>query len=75
MQSIAAGAQTYQFTVTVNGDASVEPNESFFVNVSNVSGATVTDAQGLGTIQNVVAPLLPSLAETSLMLMVGLSSF
>src|SRR6266478_3205243 len=51
-QVIPAGQQTYTFTVNVNGDTTVENNETFFVNVTNVSGATVTDGQGLGTIQN-----------------------
>ena len=50
-QVIPAGQQTYTFSVTVNGDATVEPDETFFVNVTNVSGANVTDGQGLGTIQ------------------------
>jgi predicted extracellular nuclease len=52
-QTIAGGsAGPYQFTVQVNGDAVSEPNETFFVNVTNVTGATVTDGQGLGTITN-----------------------
>ena len=39
--------------MTVNGDTLVEPNETFFVNISNVSAnASVSDGQGLGTIQN-----------------------
>jgi hypothetical protein len=39
--------------VQVNGDTAVEPNETFFVNLSNATGnATITDNQGLGTIQN-----------------------
>src|SRR6185295_4594904 len=42
-QTIAAGNQTYQFTVSVNGDGTIEPNEGFFVNVTNVAGATVSD--------------------------------
>lgn len=49
-QTIAAGAQTYTFNVTVNGDLTVEPNETFFVNITNVTGATAGDVQGLGTI-------------------------
>ena len=57
-QTITAGNQTYQFTVTVNGDAVVEPNETFFVNVTNVTGATVGDGQGVGTIQNDDSPTL-----------------
>lgn len=57
-QTIAAGNQTYQFMVTVNGDAIVEANETFLVNVSNVTGATIGDGQGLGTIQNDDSPTL-----------------
>ncbi len=34
-----------------------EPNETFFVNVTNVSGANVTDAQGVGTITNDDCPV------------------
>lgn len=57
-QIIPAGQQTYSFTVTVNGDAVIEPDETFFVNVTNVSGATLTDGQGVGTIQNDDLPTL-----------------
>jgi ribosomal protein L35AE/L33A len=57
-QIIPAGQQTYTFSVTVNGDTVIEPNETFFVNVTNVSGANVTDGQGLGTIQNDDLPTL-----------------
>ncbi len=53
-QTIPAGSQTFNFDVTVNGDLTVEPNETFFVNVTNVTGTGVTvgDGQGLGTILN-----------------------
>jgi uncharacterized protein len=51
-QLIPAGQQTYAFDVTVNGDTNFESNETFFVNVTNVSGATVADGQGVGTITN-----------------------
>ena len=51
-QTIPAGLQTYTFDVTVNGDLLVESNETFFVNVTNVSGASIADGQGQGTIQN-----------------------
>jgi predicted extracellular nuclease len=50
-QTIPAGSSTYSFTVLVNGDLSVEPNETFFVNVTNVTGAIVVDGQGQGTIE------------------------
>lgn len=51
--SIPAGNTSYTFDVTVNGDTTVEPNESFFVNVTNPSsGLTIVDGQGQGTITN-----------------------
>lgn len=37
-------------TVTVNGDDTVESTETFFVNLSAASNATLDDAQGVGTI-------------------------
>jgi len=57
-QTIASGQQTYQFDVTVNGDVDIEPNETFFVNVTNVTNATVIDGQGQGSIQNDDSPVL-----------------
>ncbi len=40
-------------TVQVNGDTTVEPNETFNVNLSSATGnATITDTQGVGTIVN-----------------------
>jgi len=51
-QTIPNGSDTYQFTVDVNADSTTEPNETFFVNVTNVTGATVGDGQGQGTITN-----------------------
>src|SRR4051794_12904604 len=39
--------------VTINGDTKVESSESFFVNLSGATnGATISDAQGSGTISN-----------------------
>ncbi len=64
-QIIPAGQQTYTFTVNVNGDVAIEPNETFFVNVTNVSGATLADGQGVGTIQNDDVPAL-SINDVSL---------
>jgi len=51
-QTIAAGSSSATFTVLVNGDTLHEPNETFFATVSNVTGATVADGQGTGTIVN-----------------------
>ncbi len=51
-QVIPAGNSTYPFTVQVNGDMTVEGNETFLATVSNITGATAGDVVGLGTIQN-----------------------
>ena len=55
--TIAEGFSTATFDVTINGDVTIEPNETFNVNVSSVSGATTTGSQGVGTITNDDAPL------------------
>ncbi len=44
--------QSKTITVLVNGETAVEPNETFFVNLSNAVGATIADAQGGGRITN-----------------------
>jgi hypothetical protein len=51
-ETIAQGNSSKQYNVTVNGDVNVEPTETFFVNVTNVTGATIGDGQGVGTITN-----------------------
>lgn len=51
-QTIPAGNSSYTFDVLVNGDMTNEPDETFFVNVTNVTGAVVVDGQGQGTIAN-----------------------
>lgn len=43
---------TMQITVQVNGDTTVEPNETFTVQLSNPNGATIADNSGTGTITN-----------------------
>jgi Calx-beta domain/Beta-propeller repeat len=48
----APGETTKRITVLVNGDRRVEPDETFFVNLSSAAGATLADSQGLGTIRN-----------------------
>jgi uncharacterized repeat protein (TIGR01451 family) len=49
---IPAGQTSTTFLVLVNRDTTFEPNETFFVNLTNVTGANVGDAQGTGTIVN-----------------------
>ncbi|MDB5721113.1 MAG: hypothetical protein JWP15_1731 [Alphaproteobacteria bacterium] len=58
-QTIPQGSSTYTFDVLVNGDTILESDESFFVNVTNVTGATIVDGQGLGTIVNDEVPPTP----------------
>jgi endoglucanase len=48
-----AGTSSKTITVTVLGDKLKEPNETFFLNLSNASpNAYFGDSQALGTIQN-----------------------
>ncbi|PJA37926.1 MAG: hypothetical protein CO182_11150, partial [Lysobacterales bacterium CG_4_9_14_3_um_filter_62_6] len=65
-QTIAAGNNTFAFNVTGNGDTLFESDETFFVNVSSVVGAVVTDGQGLGTFLNDDASPSVSLGSPSL---------
>src|SRR5262249_47763407 len=48
----AAGSTTYTFDVVINGDTTVEPNETVLVNLTNPINATIAKAQGTGTITN-----------------------
>jgi Ca2+-binding RTX toxin-like protein len=51
--SFAVGQNTAQVTVTINGDTTVEPDETFLVNLSGATnGAIISDAQAQGTITN-----------------------
>ena len=46
------GERTKTVVVAVNGDRTREQNETFRVNLSAPDGATLSDAQGVGTIRN-----------------------
>src|SRR2546426_250239 len=48
--SFAAGETTKTITIVVNGDTTVEPDETFSVNLSNCVGCIITDSHGVGTI-------------------------
>jgi probable HAF family extracellular repeat protein len=48
--TFAPGETSKTITVLVNGDRIGEPNETFAVNLSNPTNATIGDAQGVGTI-------------------------
>ena len=60
--TIPAGQTMGTITVLVNGDTNVEPNETFFVNLSSPSNATIADGQGVGTITNDDVQSLPTLS-------------
>lgn len=64
-QLIPSGQTSATFAVIINGDTEVESNETFTVNVSNVTGATVLNSQALGTISNDDSATL-SIADASL---------
>jgi parallel beta-helix repeat protein len=48
--SFAPGVTTQPVQVTVNGDTVDEPDETFLVNLSAPTSATIADGQGVGTI-------------------------
>ncbi len=50
--TIPIGRTSGVIRITVNGDTTIEPNETFYVNLSEAANATFRDAQGLGTIKN-----------------------
>ncbi len=50
--TFAPGVLTQNISVTINGDKTVEPNETFTVNLSNPVNATIADKQAIGTITN-----------------------
>ena len=72
-QTIAAGVTTYTFDVTVNSDTAIENDENFTVNVTNVTGATVADSQGQGTITNDDFPPVPAASVSDATIVEGQS--
>ncbi|HVF64595.1 MAG TPA: IPTL-CTERM sorting domain-containing protein [Casimicrobiaceae bacterium] len=50
--TFAPGQTSQPIVVTVVGDTAPEPNETFFVNLSNAVNATIAATQGAGTITN-----------------------
>jgi len=50
--TFAPGETSKTVTVNVRGDTVFEPNENFFLNLSNVTNAVLADAQGVATILN-----------------------
>jgi parallel beta-helix repeat protein len=54
--TFTSGAVTRTMTVPVEGDTSVEPDETFTVTLSNAAGATIADGVATGTIADDDAP-------------------
>jgi len=50
--TIPAGRTTWAVYATVRSDRKKEPDEVFYMNLSNASGATIADSRGVGTIRN-----------------------
>lgn len=56
--TFSPGQVSKPVTVAVVGNTTMEPNETFVVNLSVPSGATIADGQGVGLILNDEGPLL-----------------
>ncbi|MDT4896592.1 MAG: large repetitive protein [Acidobacteriota bacterium] len=63
--TFAPGETSKTIPVTITNDTTDEPNETFFVNLSNASGGTIADPQGLGTITDNDAQPTISINDTS----------
>src|SRR2546423_7320329 len=50
--TFAPGETLKTVSVSVHGDTTFEPTETFFVNLSGPTNATLDDGQGVGTITN-----------------------
>ena len=63
--TIPQGANSYTFTILVNGDGVQELDEDFNVTISNVSNAVLEDGVALGTIINddIIPPSITSQPE------------
>ena len=57
--TFAAGQTSKTVTVNVKGDTTIEPDETFFVNLSSPTNAVITDSQGMGTIVMTMGAVLP----------------
>ena len=63
--TIAAGQTSATFTITINGDTTVEPNENFTVTLSNPTNATIADGTATGTITDDDAAVTVSIGDAT----------
>ena len=56
---IPEGANATTLAITVNGDTTSEGDETYFVNLTAATGAVISDAQAVGTIQNDDVTIVP----------------
>src|SRR5205085_2618543 len=64
--TFAPGVTSQQFTVNTTDDNIAEATETFFVNLTNASNATIANSQGIGTItDNDGTPTVQFSAATS----------
>ncbi len=47
-----SGSTTQTISVSINGDNTVEPDETLYVNLSNAHNAIINDSQSIGTIED-----------------------
>ncbi len=59
--TIPEGSSTLAISVLVNGNTTYEADKTFYVDIANVTGATVSKGRGTGTIVNDDAQPLPDL--------------
>jgi hypothetical protein len=59
--TFSPGSVQRTVSITINGDTTVEPNETLLLKLSNPTGATLGDSQGVASIVNDDSAALPSL--------------
>jgi|GEM_PF-1315005 len=69
--TFAPGDLTKTINVPVLGDVDTEPNETFVVNLTGATNATISDNQGTGTITNDDGAVLPTLSINDVSLAEG----
>ena len=60
--TVLPGSTTASLSVGIIGDTNVEPDETFFCNLTSATGATIVDNQGVGTILNDDGLALPGIS-------------